>query len=63
MGNAVDLLLDTTRIVLMKRNPREVDYCREKGEKYRREKEKVCPEQNSGIEWVSSREFPGKLTT
>lgn len=63
MGNAVVLLLNTTGIVVMKRNPREVDYCREKGEKYRGKKEKVCPEQNRGIEWVFSREFLGKLTT
>jgi len=40
MGNAVVLLLDETRIVMAKRNPCEVDYCGEKGEENRREKER-----------------------
>jgi hypothetical protein len=63
MGNAVVLLLDETRIVMAKRNPCEVDYCGEKGEENRSEKERRRPEQNSESEWAFGRRFLGKLTT
>jgi hypothetical protein len=57
MGNAAVLIPDEIRIVVSKGNPCEVDYCREKSEENRREKERRRPEETAKVSGHFSVDF------